>query len=204
GNPSLRPEKTVSYEAGLVREWLGRRVRSEVSAFSNSFQDLIVFISLPGQPVSTWQNIEASRARGLEFSAEARPLATLAISAGYTLLSTRVLRSNTPASPVTGVGQELLRRPRHSGAVSFSLAPRRWILQAGAFLMGERQDMDGAGFGLTRSPGYQNVYAAASFRLTPHFAPVLRADNLLNSRYQEVLGYSALGRSVRGGLRIEW
>src|SRR5229473_567581 len=43
GNPSLRPEKTNSFEAGLYREWFGRRVRTDVSYFRNSFQDLIVF-----------------------------------------------------------------------------------------------------------------------------------------------------------------
>ena len=69
GNPALRPEKTVSYEAGLVQEWFGRRVRSELSAFDNSFRDLIVFVSLPYPQPGTWQNIERSRARGLEFAA---------------------------------------------------------------------------------------------------------------------------------------
>jgi len=34
--------------------------------------------------------------------------------------------------------------------------------------------------------------------------PFLQADNLLNSRYEEVLGYSCLSRSLRGGLRVEW
>jgi vitamin B12 transporter len=126
------------------------------------------------------------------------------LSGSYTLLSTRVLRSNTPNSPVTGVGQELIRRPRHSGSVALSLAPRRWFFRMGAILTGERQDMDGVGFGITRSPAYQNVYAVGSFRATRHLSPLLRMDNLLNSRYQEVLGYSAPSRSLRGGIRLEW
>ena len=32
--------------------------------------------------------------------------------------------------------------------------------------------------------------------------PTLRIDNLLNERYEEALGYTALSRSVIGGLRI--
>jgi hypothetical protein len=32
----------------------------------------------------------------------------------------------------------------------------------------------------------------------------VRADNLLNQRYEEVLGYSALSRAARTGVRIEW
>ena len=38
GNPDLRPEKTASYEAGLVQEWFGRRARTEVAVFHNSFR----------------------------------------------------------------------------------------------------------------------------------------------------------------------
>ncbi len=204
GNPALRPEKTVSYETGVVQTWLRKRVRTEVSAFHNSFEDLIVFLSLPGQVFSTWNNVEASRARGVEFSTEAKLMRHVTAAGSYTLLSTRIIKSNSPASPVTGVGQELLRRPRHSGAASLSVAPRRWFFQAGAVFMGERQDMDGAGLGLTRNPGYRTVYAGGSFRVNAHFSPMIRAENLLNSRYQEVFGYSSLSRSIRGGLRLAW
>ena len=69
--------------------------------------------------------------------------------------------------------------------------------------MGERQDADFT-FGANRNPGYENVYAAASFDLNKYVTPVIRIDNLLNERYEEVLGYTALSRSVIGGLRIRW
>lgn len=204
GNPALRPEKTVSYEAGLVQTWLQKRIRTEISAFHNSFQDLIVFLSLPLQAVSTWENIESSRARGVEFSGDAKVLRHVGFSGNYTLLASSILRSNSPNNAVTGVGQELIRRPRNSGSVALTIAPPRWFFQVGAVFMGERQDMDGAGLGLTRNPAYQHVYAGSSFRINAHLSPMLRVDNLLNSRYQEVLGYSSLARSIRGGVRLEW
>jgi outer membrane cobalamin receptor len=46
------------------------------------------------------------------------------------------------------------------------------------------------------------VYASASYRATKHVTPVLRIDNLLNARYEEVLGYQALSRSIIGGVRL--
>ena len=49
-----------------------------------------------------------------------------------------------------------------------------------------------------------NVSAAGSYRLSRHLSPFFRGDNLLNSRYQEVLGYSNLSRGLRGGIRVEW
>ncbi len=203
GNPDLRPERTASYEAGLVQEWFGRRVYTEVALFQNSFHDLITWVSLPAPVWGSWRNLESSRARGLEMAGRVRLADSIIFNASYTRLWTRVLSSTSPGSIFYGAGQELARRPGNSGAVSLSVSPRRWSFQAGAILVGERQDADYY-LGVTRNPGYQNVYLAASCRLWPHLAPFLRADNLLNSRYQEVLGYSASSRSARGGLRVEW
>ena len=203
GNPDLRPEHTDSYEAGLVQEWFGRRARTEVNLFHNSFRDLITFVSLPPPVWGSWRNLDRSRARGLEFSARARLAGNVTFDAAYTRLWSRVLYSNSAAPPFYGAGQELPRRPGNSASLSLSAAPRRWFLQAGAVLAGERQDADYY-LGVNRNPGYQNVYLSGSVRLRSGLTPFLRAENLLNSRYQEVLGYAARGRGVRAGVRWEW
>ena len=200
GNPALRPEKTTSFETGLTREWFGRRLRTDVSAFANSFRNLIAFVY--SQTPATWQNVEASRARGLEFSAQGKPASFLSFSGSYTRMWTRITRSNSPDSLFTGVGQELAHRPGNAGAVSVSLTPRRWWLQAGARMMGESQDLDL--FGVTRVRGYQSVYVAGSVRVRRNVVPYFRVENLLNARYQEILGYPAPSRGVYGGLRLEW
>jgi len=202
GNPNLKPERTHSYEAGLVQEWFSRRLRTEISAFWNSFHDLIVFVSLPPPVWGSWDNIDSSWAKGVEFSGRARLARNVMVQGAYTKLYTRIVNSNTPKSPVTGIGQELLRRPGDSGSLSLSVTPRRWWFVAGASLVGERQDTDF--LGTTRNPGYQNVYVSAGCRIHRSVTPFLRSDNLLNSRYEEVLGYSALSRSIRGGVKLAW
>ncbi len=203
GNPDLQPEKTSSYEASLVQEWFGRRARTEAAVFQNSFRDLIAFVPLPAPIWGSWQNLESSRARGLEFLARARVAGPVTLNASYMHLWTRVIHSGSPTSTFYGVGQELPRRPGNSGSLSLSAAPKRWWLQVGVVLAGERQDADYY-LGVTRNPGYQNVYLCGSYRLSKHIAPFFRADNLLNARYEEVLGYSASSRSLRGGARLEW
>jgi len=202
GNRALRPERTTSFEAGLVQTWFGRRLRTELAAFDNYFRDLIVFMFLPFPEPSTWRNIEASRARGIEFSAQARLRPSLMLTGHYTWLHTRITRSSSPDSPFTGVGQELARRPGNSAAATLSWSPRGWWFQTGAILVGERQDNDL--FGVTRNPGYQTVYAALTWRAGEHVAPYLRVENLLNARYFEVLGYSSLSRSIKAGVRLQW
>lgn len=203
GNTDLRPEKTTNFEAGIAREWFSRRLQTEVTAFSNSFRDLIVFHPMPWPEPATWRNIDASRARGIEASARARLPRAISIAGQYTRLWTRITESSVPDSPFTGLGRELARRPGNSGAVSVSIAPRRWSLDTGAVFVGERQDSDTV-FGITRNPGYQSVYASGSVRLSRNFTPYVRVENLLNQRYQEVLGYPAQSRAVYGGLRLGW
>ena len=197
GNPALRPETTTTYEAALVSEWWGRRVKTEVAAFRNSFRDLIAFVG------DTWENIEASWARGVETSAQARVGQNILITGSYMRLYTDITASTTPESSDTGIGEPLVRRPRNSGSFSIAVTPRRWALVVGGSFVGERQDADFI-FGVTRNPGYQNIYASASYDIAKHFTPILKVENLLNQRYEEVLGYQALSRGILGGVRIHW
>jgi outer membrane cobalamin receptor len=197
GNPALQPEKTNTYEAALVSEWFGRRVRTEIAGFRSSFTNLIAFVS------DTWQNVQASWARGVETSAQARLAKSIFIQASYMRLYTRITSSAAAPSSPTGIGQPLLRRPGNSGAVSITVTPRRWSLTMGGRFMGERNDIDNS-FQVARNPNYENFYASASYDVTRHVTPVLRLDNLLNESYQEALGYPALSRSIIGGVRIHW
>jgi vitamin B12 transporter len=197
GNPALRPETTSTYEAGIVSEWWNRRVRTEVDLFRSSFLNLIAFVG------DTWQNIEASWARGVESSAQARVAGNVLITGSYMRLYTDITASTSPESSDTGIGEPLVRRPRNSGSLSIAVTPKRWTLATGGSFVGERQDADFT-FGATRNPGYQNIYVSASYDLANHFTPILRIDNLLNERYEEVLGYQALSRGILGGVRIHW
>ncbi|HYL77529.1 MAG TPA: TonB-dependent receptor [Bryobacteraceae bacterium] len=197
GNPALVPEETTTGEAAIVSEWFGRRIRTEVDGFRNSFHNLIAFVG------NTWQNVQASWARGIETSVQSRVHKNVLITAGYMRLYTRITSSVSPPTSSTGLGHELARRPRNSGFMSVAVTPRRWSFVMGGRFIGERQDVDFS-FGVTRNPGFENVYASASYDLARHFTPVFRVDNLLNERYQGVLGYQALSRRVIGGVRIHW
>ncbi len=197
GNPLLKPETTQSYEAGLSREWLARRLRTELSVFRNSFHNLIEYNS--GVYPGTWINIDQSWARGAEASADFRVTRSVAMRGEYTKLYTRITNSIDP----TQIGQELLRRPRNSGSVSLEFTPKRWTVVAGARFVGERQDADYV-FGVNRAPGYQYVFADASYQATKRVTPFVRVQNALDQQYQEVLGYPALSRNVTGGVRVAW
>jgi len=194
GNPNLKPEKTDSFEAGLSREWFGKRARTEASYFRNRFTDRIEFdfSSFP----STWQNIARSRSRGVELSASVKLASFVTARASFTKLYTRNI-ANSP-------DVELIRRPRNAGTISLELAPRRWTVVAGARVVGERPDDDFVFGVINRANGYEDVFVSASWQATRHVEPFVRVNNALNERYAETLGYSALSRAALGGVRLSW
>jgi outer membrane cobalamin receptor len=197
GNPSLRPEKTTSYEAGLSRHWFGRRLETGAAAFRNTFRDLINFdfSNFPG----TFINIDRSWARGVEIYATARPAPYVTLRAAYTRLYTRIVNASSKSS----IGTELLRRPRNSGSITLEATPKRWTLVAGARMVGESQDGDFV-FGVNRNPGYEFVYVDGAFQATRHVSPFVRIANALDEHYQEALGFAALSRNAAGGVRLTW
>ena len=164
---------------------------------------LIVFVSLPSPRPSTWVNLEASRARGLESSARLR-IAWFRMRGQYTFLDTRVTAAASPASAATGIGQELPRRPRHSGSVDVTAMFRRGFINFNTTFVGERQDSDGVGFAIVRNPGYRKLDLGGSYALRPSIDLIARIENVLNSPYEEVLGYTALPRTILAGLNVRW
>jgi vitamin B12 transporter len=203
GNRDLRPERSRSFEAGIDQQLFGSVLAMDGTVFDNRFRDLIVFTPLAPPLISTWVNLEGSRARGLETSARIR-ISKLRVRGEYTFLDTRVTASASPTSASTGIGQELPRRPRHSGALDVTAQFRRGFVNLNTTFVGERQDSDGVGFGIVRNPRYQKVDLGGSYAVRPSIDLIVRIENLLNRRYEEVLGYTALGRNVLAGLNVRW
>ena len=73
----------------------------------------------------------------------------------------------------------------------------------GARILGERQDSDFT-FGVNRNPGYENVYLSGTYQIGKHFTPVFRIENLIDEKYEDILGFANLRRSITGGVRIHW
>jgi hypothetical protein len=68
--------------------------------------------------------------------------------------------------------------------------------------VGERADSDFAGLGLTRNAAYTRLDARVHVRVFGPLEAWLVGENLTDATYQEALGFPALPRSVRGGLRL--
>jgi vitamin B12 transporter len=203
GNPDLEPERSLTFDLGLEQRFASDRVRLEATAFQHEYRDQINYQVLDFNTFQgTFVNLGRTRARGLELAAEAVPRAGVRVLAQYTLLDGEVLESGNAFEPVYAAGRALLRRPRHQGTVTATVGGARASAGATLVLVGRRADSDFLGIGLEENAGYGRLDLRARVRLVPRLEALVVAENVLDRHYQEVLGYPALGRSIRAGLRF--
>ncbi len=207
GNPDLRPERARSFDVGVEQRFWGDRFKLELSGFSNRFRDLIAFRTISYSPFrGSFFNIAESRADGLELIAEAAPRPGFQIRGSYTLLDSKIEKSSRPTSPVFKQGQELFRRPRHSGSLFVSWDVGRFILTSNTLYIGRRVDSDFASLQppIISNPGYTKWDLGSNFRAQKNVTYFALLENVLNQHYMEVLGYPAMRRSYRVGARVNF
>ena len=208
-NPSLKPERARSVEAGIEHALAGGLVVAEATAFANRYTDLIVTVGRSLADASRYQsdNISNARARGVELMASARTRGSIRVSVSYTFMDTEVLAVDRlgVAPPPFQPGDALLRRPRHQ-----AWADASWrgdavnaFISAGA--RGRTLDIDpsfGAFGGLFENPGYASVDAGGGWRVARAIEVFARVANLFDRRYEDVLGFPAARRSAYAGVRF--
>lgn len=205
GNPDLQPEKSRAVEAGLEQRLAGDRVKLDATWFDNRYRNIIGLRSTGGYN-SEYFNIGLTRARGAEISAEVAPHATVHVRAGYTFVDSAILESTSSYSPVFAVGQWAFRRPRHSGFVQGTWAWQRLTADLSGTIIDRFVDSDFSSLepAILENAGRTLWNARASYRITAALTGILSVDNMTGRDYQEPLGYLALQRSVRAGVRVRF
>jgi outer membrane cobalamin receptor len=213
-NPSLKPERSVSGEAGIEQAFAGGRARVDAAVFYNRYDDLIVAVgSFSGSSRYTTDNISNARAGGLEIGLDtghrlftARPV-DLHARVAYTFIDSEVLAvdQEDEAPPPFTVGEPLLRRPRHQ--FSAELTARSGPLTA--FVSGRSRgralDVEpslGTFGGLFYADGFTVWNGGASYRVGRIGELFGRVENLFDRGYEESLGFPAPGRRATIGLRV--
>lgn len=203
GNPGLEPERSRTFDAGVEQWLLGSRLRLEATVFHHAYRDQIGYQILDWTTYrGSYANLGRTRARGVEVAVDAAPRPGLRLSGRYTWLDGEVLESTSTFDPVYQVGQPLLRRPEHQASLGASLERGRLSGGADLVLVGRRADSHFADLGIDRNAAYTRLDARLRVRLGTRAAVFLAGENLLDADHEEVLGYPALGRSVRAGLRL--
>jgi outer membrane receptor protein involved in Fe transport len=214
-NPNLKPERSVSFDAGIEQKWFGSRAVTDITYFQNRFRDQIVTLGGSMTNLSSFRsaNLKNSRARGLEVSFRVQPLQSLELGGEYTFLDSSILalEGASQANAPFQVGQQLVRRPRHSASYSITWRHRNLTLNTSAYIRGAVLDVDptlglsACSYGMQcffTNHGYTRADAGFSYRLPRGVEIYGRLNNFLNQKYEEVFGFPALHLNFMAGMKF--
>lgn len=205
GNPDLLPERSRSVEVGLEQEGLGGRGVVRATVFTQRLRDLIQYVAFPaavGDP--NYVNVAAAATSGMELAAEGR-VGPVVWGGDWSWTRTEVLEANTDDGEGADFvpGSSLLRRPRHAGGVHATLSGAWGTLRMDVRVVGSRADRDFSSWPARRVelPRHQVVSLGGEVPVGRVVLGV-RAENLLDARYEDVSGYPAPGRGLYLGGRV--
>ena len=103
-------------------------------------------------------------------------------------------------------GMWLFRRPRHSGFAGVTIHTGRVGVDINGIFVGRFVDSDFSSLvpAMLTNPGYRTWEARLAVDISRQLTGTLAIDNVTNAEYMESLGYPALRRAVRAGLRVRF
>lgn len=190
-NPDLKPEGSIGWDAGVEQSLLNDHLRLDATYFEQRIDNLIqrqglTAVNLPGD----------SRARGVELSASAQPLAQLDVSASYTFTDTR-----------DADGKRLVRRPKHVGSLNgnYRFLDDRANVNLSVVLNGRQRDFrfdETFQRSMVTLSSFTLVNVAGSYRLHDNARVFARLENALDSDREEVFTFNAPGRAAFAGINL--
>jgi vitamin B12 transporter len=153
----------------------------------------------------SYVNLGKTRAQGVELAFGASPVSGTQIRADYTFLDGVVLESSERGGLEEGF--TLPNRPRHQFAFDAQSQIKGVTLGATLNYVGERlADVDfvSRALGITELEAFTRLDLRGAIQFGGRYEVYVVGENVLNAEYQEILGYPALGRAVRAGLRLDF
>ena len=189
-NPDLQPEEDRSLEAGL--EWKRNAFRVSGTFFNRLEENFIDYVTIdPETFESQYQNVtEDFTVQGAEFEVTGKLWKLLELRANYTFTESK--------------DRQVLRLPKHTafGQLGLSLNSGTYF-SASYQYRGDRRDSDfTTGETLTlESYGLLDLYLSQRI-LNNHVNLFVGLNNVFNTDYVELVGYTTRGRNIRFGLNL--
>lgn len=213
GNRDLDPEESKSFELGVEQSFLGGALETSLTLFRTDYDDLIAFVSFdtPTEDglFGTFENVQEVRSQGIEAEARFALSDRLRLSASYTRLRTRARDLGMLGESATFQrGEDLVRRPTHSGSLSLGYTGERFEGSIRTSLLGSREDI-GDNFTRTRNDARVTVDVATSFLLSTSSRGTqtrltLKLENLLDEEDDEVFGFESPDFQVLAGVELRF
>ncbi len=188
-NPNLAPERALSSELSVQRDWSGAMVR--LSVFDERVHDALISQTgtLNGAAATFVQNVDQTHATGVELVASRRDALVrgLDLSGWVTYVDARIDRD---AGYPAAVGHTLPQLPRLRGAVvaSYSLTESLSFTLAGRYSDRSHANIDGTDTFANTYQGFSSYFvvdAKVAYKITPHLTADVGVNNLNDRVYFE-------------------
>jgi catecholate siderophore receptor len=194
----IDPEKSRSFELGAKWRMLDDRLLLTAAVFRTEKTNART-PGLPGDPPTVLAGDQ--RVDGLEISATGQITEAWYVLAGYTLLDSEIVRSNTPAE----VGNDMPQTPAHSFSLWTTYRIDRALGGLGAQFVSDRF----TNAANTRvAPAYWTFDAMASYDLTKNLIARVNLYNIADKRYVDAVSgghfIPGMGRAVMMSLDFRY
>ncbi len=193
GNPTLNPEISKHYEAG-IEQGLPVKTSSSFTVFHDDIKD---FIEKDASEIS--QNYEKYVFNGFEVSLANKAIDNLVVRAAYTFLDTKDKSEGSQRD-------ELQYRPRDKFTVdALYRFPWGTSLYASVMYLANQYYYDKDQVNKRRLPNYTVIDLKVSQSLYQDQVKLyVGAKNLLDENYEQSYGYPQAGRMIYGGLEYRF
>jgi vitamin B12 transporter len=183
-NLDLLPEESDGFDIGFDYRSADGRVEFGGSYFDQTVDNLINFAFAIGG----YNNIPGAERSGVELYGSYRLVDWLTVAANYAYIGA-----------VDNAGDTLIRVPENSGDVSLRFTPNGPF--SGAVLVRYNgEELDGGG----TIDDWTRVDLNAAYEFSDNVEIYGRIENVLDTEYQQVLGYGTPGRSGSIGVRLRY
>jgi len=195
GSPTLKPERSRTWEAGADGSWLEGRVTARATWYTTRFRDLITSNSF-----FVADNVGSAKIEGEEYSVRYSATSRIWVEgrAAHLLSENLVTGGRLPKRPEwrAGASVQAEARPGLTALADFwwsatMLDPFVFVDADGRVLSGDTPERASLDLGVNASLGR---WIPADLRV--------RVVNALDRRYSDVKGFPALGREFRVGLTL--
>lgn len=184
----LVPERARSGEVALGWRSADGRVEGRATLYRLEVEDQIDGLFDVGSFEFYYVNIDRTRTDGIELEGRAVLGGGFDLSASYAWTD----------AVDEGTGTAILRVPEHAGSVTLG-----WTGQPLSVAVTVRAEGDMPDSGGMRD-GFVTTDLNAAYAMNDNVTLTLRAENLTDERYQQLLGYSEPGRSAYAGIRLRY
>lgn len=194
GNPGLVPEESISFDVGVEQRFLGGALVADLTYFQLDTDNLIDY----SYALFSYEQIPGvTKRNGVEMSLAWTATDWLDIAAAYTYTRTRQ--------------PDGLRRPRipvHDFAISATMRPaEKWTVTTTARAVIDVEDRISPSYGTFQDVALDDHFlldARIAYAPTQDTELYLRAENLLDQKYQVVRGYGMPGIGVFAGFKARF